>query len=138
MLDREFNHEAYQQYLGEHKLMGSRCQNCNAFHLPPRSICPNCYEEHMVWEEANGHGVLVAFTTVHVAPSAMMEAGYGRDNPYCVGVVRLDNGAAISAQITGVDPQHPEQIVIGSQLKSIFIDRGSETDRRTFLAFELA
>ena len=60
------------------------------------------------WEELGGRGKLVAFTTIHIAPTAMIEAGYSRDNPYCTGIVRLAEGPAISAQILGVDPTKPE------------------------------
>ena len=37
----------------------------------------------------------------------MIEAGYGRDNPYCSGIVKLKDGVSISAQILGVDVDHP-------------------------------
>ena len=77
-------------------------------------MCPSCFGADMLLEEMSGDGKLIAFTTVHIAPTAMIEAGYGRQNPYCVGVVRLAEGPAISAQIVGVDPISPEEIRIGT------------------------
>ena len=67
----------------------------------------------------------------------MIEAGYGRENPHCSGIVALDNGLSISAQILGVDPLNPDKIKIGSPVKAVFIDRGEGEQKETFLAFEL-
>jgi hypothetical protein len=136
MLESAFNDNTFQQYLDGHKLMGSRCQNCGALHLPPRPLCPECYSQDLTWQELNGTGKLEAFTSVYVAPSAMIAAGYGRNNPYCVGVILLDEGPSISAQLVGVDPTQPEQINIGQSLEASFEDRGEGEDRKTFLVFK--
>jgi uncharacterized OB-fold protein len=99
-------------------------------------MCPTCYGEEMAWEEMAGEGELVAFTTVHIAPTAMIDAGYGRDKPYCAGIVRLKEGPAISAQILGVDPTRPDEIEIGTPLHVAFVERGEDEQTRTYLAFE--
>jgi uncharacterized OB-fold protein len=90
----------------------------------------------LAWEELSGDGKLLAFTTVHIAPTVMIEAGYGRENPYCAGIVQLEEGPAISGQILGVDPTRPEEIEIGTPLRVSFIQRGEGEDRRVDLAFE--
>jgi uncharacterized OB-fold protein len=128
--------EAFYQYLGEQKLMGSRCRSCGALHVPPRALCPACYGGELDWEQIGGTGKLVAFTTVHIAPTAMIEAGYGRTNPYCTGIVQLDEGPCISAQITGVDPAAPQEIEVGTPVRVAFVQRGEGEDQRTYLAFE--
>ena len=81
-------------------------------------------------------GKLVAFTTVHIGPTAMIEAGYDRKNPYCVGIVELKDGSRISAQILGVDASRPEDISIGMELRAIFVERGDGGGQRTVLAFQ--
>jgi uncharacterized OB-fold protein len=134
--EREFTSASFYKFIGEHKLMGSRCRSCGALHLPPRPLCPACHGEKLEWIEMSGQGELRAFTAVHIAPTAMIEAGYGQNNPYCSGIVQLDDGPAISAQILGVDPTQPEQISVGMPLKVAFVDRGSDEQKRTFLAFE--
>lgn len=131
-----FTSATFYRFLDEHKLMGSRCKACGALHLPPRPLCPACYGGEMEWEEMSGQGKLVAFTTIHIAPTAMIEAGYGRDKLYCTGIVQLDEGPAISAQIVGVDATHPEQIAIGTPVYATFIERGTEEEKQTVLAFE--
>ena len=84
----------------------------------------------------SGEGKLVAFTTVHIAPTAMIEVGYGRDNPYCTGVVQLDEGPAISAQLVGVDATQPESITIGMPVRVVYVQRGEGEKQRAYLAFE--
>lgn len=136
MSERPFTGEAFYQYLGEQKLMGSRCESCGALHLPPRPLCPACHGDDMDWEQVSGKGKLVAFTTVHIAPTAMIEAGYGRTKPYCTGIVQLDEGPAVSAQITGVDPESPAQIKVGMPVQVAFLCRGEGEEEHTYLAFE--
>jgi uncharacterized OB-fold protein len=67
----------------------------------------------------------------------MIEAGYGRDNPYCSGIVKLNEGPSISAQILGVDVSQPEQIAIGAPLSPVFVKRGEGDESKYFLAFEV-
>jgi uncharacterized OB-fold protein len=99
-------------------------------------MCPACFGEEMAWEEMSGHGKLVAFTTVHIAPTAMLEAGYDRKNPYCAGIVQLAEGPAISAQILGIDASRPEEIGIGMPVHIAFVQRGEGEARQTYLGFE--
>ena len=136
MSHKDFDGTSFYEYLSEQKLMGSRCKSCGALHLPPRALCPACYGEDMEWEEMDGRGKLVAFTSVHIAPTAMIEAGYDRKNPYCAGIVQLAEGPAISAQILGVDPARPQEIEIGTPLRVAFVQRGEGEQARTYLAFE--
>jgi uncharacterized OB-fold protein len=136
MADKEFTGTSFYQFLAENHLMGSRCRSCGMLHVPPRAMCPACYAEEMEWVEMSGEGELLAFTSVYIAPTAMIEAGYDRKNPYCTGVVQLAEGPAISAQILGVDPTRPEEIKIGTPLRIAFVQRGEGEQARTYLAFE--
>jgi uncharacterized OB-fold protein len=99
-------------------------------------MCANCFGSEVMLEEMSGTGELIAFTTVHIAPTAMIEAGYDRNNPYCAGIVRLAEGPAISGQILGVDPMQPDQIEIGMSVRATFIERTSGDRTGVFLAFE--
>ena len=136
MNNTDFTSTSFNEYLKQKKLMGVRCQSCGTLFLPPRPICTNCYGEDLSWEELSGEGELAAFTTIHIAPTAMIAAGYGRDNPYCSGIVNLKDGVSISAQILGVDVAHPENIIIGSKLEVEFLDRQVGDETQTFLAFK--
>ena len=134
--DQVFTEAAFRSFLAKHQLMAARCQACGGLYLPPRPLCPDCFGMDMAWEPLSGQGELAAFTAVHIAPTAMIEAGYDRDNPYVAGVVRLAEGPSISAQILGMDARHPDQIAIGASLRAVYVERGEGDAQRTFLAFE--
>jgi uncharacterized OB-fold protein len=138
MEDRNFTSTSFYRFLSEEKLMGSRCTSCEARYLPPRALCPACYSEHMEWVEMPAEGRLVAYTTIHIAPTDMIAAGYGRENPYCAGIVELADGTRISAQILGVPASQPEEIAVGTPLKAAFVKRGEGEKERTYLAFTVS
>ena len=137
MAEDNFTQMGFKAYLSEHKLMGSTCKSCGTNFLPPRSLCTACYGEEMEWVELEGVGQLVAFTTIHIAPTAMIEAGYGRDNPYCTGIVKLADGLSISAQIVAVDVSKPETIKVGMPVKLEFTERGEGDKKETFILFRV-
>ncbi len=136
MAEETFTQADFAARLAEHRLMAARCQACGALYLPPRPLCPACYGTDLAWEALSGEGKLAAFTAIYIAPTAMIEAGYGRDNPYVTGIVQLAEGPSISAQILGVDARQPDQIAIGTPLRAAFVERGDGDTQRTFLAFE--
>jgi uncharacterized OB-fold protein len=134
-LVRPFTAASFNQYLAEHKLMGTRCPMCDAVYLPPRAICLQCHGEALEWVELSGHGRLAAFTSIYVGPSAMVAEGFDRNNPYVSGIVETDAGAKISARILGVDARQPDVAWIGTPLVVTFVDRGEGDTKSTVLAF---
>ena len=138
MEQRPFSDIAFGQYLREEKLMGSRCKGCGARFVPPRPICVECYSSHMEWVEMKGTGKLAAFTCITVAPPFMIAQGYNRKNPYCSGVVDLDEGGRVDARIEGLDPADPESIKVGTPMKAKFLHREDTDMPVTYLAFEPA
>ena len=112
--ERAISDNSYEQYLKEGRLMGSTCTTCNALYVPPRTLCTDCHGTSLFWTEVSGRGRLVAFTMIAICPPAMIASGYGRDNPYCSGVVELDEGPRVAARIVGVDIQNPDAIVLGT------------------------
>jgi len=135
MDDRPFSDISFDKYLNEDKLMGCRCKQCNALSVPPRPICINCHSTEMIWEQMSGKGQLSAFTCIAIGPSFMRAEGYDRHNPYCSGVVALEEGARVDARIEGVDTKKPENINVGLPLSVKFLHRG---EHKTYLAFEPA
>lgn len=116
--------------------MASRCPKCEMTFLPPRPLCPCCFEAKMEWQELKGKGKLSAFTVIYVAPTLMVAQGYGRANPYCVGIVELEEGPRISARLVGVDPKRPEEIKIGMPLTVDFLETGEGAEKKVSLAFK--
>lgn len=136
MEERPFSDISYEQYLNEEKLMGSRCKECGAVFVPPRPVCITCYQPNMQWVEMKGIGKLAAFTCITIAPPFMIEQGYNRKNPYCSGVVELNEGGRVDARIEGVDAANPESITVGMPLRVKFLHRGEGDKGITYLAFE--
>jgi uncharacterized OB-fold protein len=77
----------------------------------------------MEWAEMKGNGKLAAFTSIAVGPTCTIEEGYDRNNPYVVGIVKLDEGPKISARIRGLDAKNPESIKVGTPLTVEFPDQ---------------
>jgi len=136
MGERPINDISYEQFLNEEKLMGSLCKECGKKYFPPRLICAKCYSTEAEWVEFKGSGKLVAFTCISVGPPFMVKEGYDRKNPYCSGVVELEEGVRTAARIEGVDSTKPETIKIGTPLSVEFLHRGEGEETKTFLAFK--
>lgn len=136
MEEKPFSDITYEQYLKEEKLMGSRCQDCDARYVPPRSICIKCFSSDMDWVEMKGKGRLAAFTCITIAPPFMIAQGYNRNNPYISGVVELEEGGRVDARIEGLDPNKPEEIKVGMPLKVKYLHTEVGEEKDTYLAFE--
>ena len=133
---RPFTAASFNHYLGEHKLMGVRCPTCDQLYVPPRGICPACHSDQLEWVELSGEGTVAAFTVINIAPTLMIEEGYGRDNPYYAGVVELAEGSKVSARLLGFDAQNPSLDIIGTPVTVAFVEHGEGEDTKTYLAFK--
>ena len=112
-----FNATAFYNHLKDDKrLVGVKCQDCGHLSPEPRPMCPECHGANMEWHRFSGKAKLSTFTCISIVPVAMAEKGYGRDNPYCSGIVTLEEGPRISARITGVDGNNPQSIKTGMDL----------------------
>ncbi|MDO9087923.1 MAG: Zn-ribbon domain-containing OB-fold protein [Anaerolineaceae bacterium] len=132
MSDNNFMINGYFENINNKKLIGAKCSNCGKIHLPPRVFCDECKSQSFEQIELTGEAELKAYSVVYVPTSKMVEAGYGRENPNCVGIVKMSEGPMLSAEILGLDISHPEMIKIGAPLKAKFLERGE----KIVLAFE--
>ena len=123
--------------MDEGKLMGSRNRETGEVFVPPRPIDPKTHGEEMEWIELSGRGKLAAFTSVYIGTTAMIDAGYDRTKPYVAGIVELEEGPRISAQLLGVDGKQPDINWIGRAVQASFIERGEGEKQRAYLAFEI-
>jgi uncharacterized OB-fold protein len=129
--------EEYLKKLGENILAGSVSKTGGHSFFPPKPIDPTTGSMDMEWIRFSGEGTLETFTIVYIAPTAMIQAGYGRDNPYCVGIVRVKEGPLVSARIAGVDVLHPETIRIGSEVRLGFETLGSDGNTKALPVFRV-
>lgn len=137
-MENQFTVYAFNQYLREHRLMGSQDISTGEMFLPPRPLNPKDYSTDMEWIEFSGKGELQAFTSIHINSTQMIEAGYDRTNPCVVGVVKTAEGPSISGLIVGLNGKNPQSLKIGTPLKVRFIDQGEGETGKTLLAFEPA
>jgi hypothetical protein len=133
--ERPMSDISYQAYLADERIMGSRCSSCGERFVPPRPLCPSCRSFDMVWEEMPQTGKLAAFTCITVPPPALAAQGYGRDNPYCSGVVELDGGMRVVAMIEGVQAEKPQTINVGLPLQAVFRHSSPDGGGQTELLF---
>jgi hypothetical protein len=139
MATPEITGASFYNFLAEGKVMGTRCTKSGELFMPPQPLCPSCMStQDMEWVEFSGKGKLAAFSVVTVGSTMMIQAGFDFKNPYCAGIVELEEGPKMSGQIFGVDVSKPESIKIGTPVKAKFVERGEGDKKRTYLAFEVA
>ena len=98
-----------------YNLTGTACGNCGHVFFPKRSLCPEC--RHLSVGKLKdtrfaGTGTVETFTRVHQPPDE-----FAQDAPYLLGIVRLDEGPRVTAQIVDVDP---DEIRIGTRVEARF------------------
>jgi hypothetical protein len=135
MPEARFNDISYQRFLEQQKLMGCRCRSCGARYVPPRPLCTQCYGSDLEWIAYSGRGRLAAFTCIRVVPPLMQGWGYGRQKPYCSGVVELDEGGRVVALIDDVDPTRPQDITVGMPVAVKYLRQEAGESVQTMLAF---
>jgi uncharacterized OB-fold protein len=81
-----------------YRLEASRCQKCKKIHFPKRLICQDCGGEKFEQIRLGRTGKLVSYTVIHIAPSQFSDQA-----PYAVGIVELDEGVRLLAQIADSD-----------------------------------
>jgi uncharacterized OB-fold protein len=82
-----------------YRFEAGRCRACAKVAFPPRVVCPSCRGEDFEPVVLSDQGKLVTWTVLHVAPR-----GFAGQTPYIVGIVELDGGVRVTAQIVDVDP----------------------------------
>ena len=92
-------------------LVGEQCHHCGVNIFPPRDVCPECAQEAKELYRFSGKGEVFSYAAVFDAP-----AGYEGTTPYTVGLVKLEEGPLVTAQLTDVDNDGVE---IGMQVEMV-------------------
>ncbi len=131
--NRAFTAASFNNYLAPEKtLVGVRCLACGTLSPEPRPMCYSCHGRDMEWYEFSGRGKLSTFTCISIVPARMSEKGYGRDKPYCTGIVTLEEGPRLSALIVGVDAANPDDIKTGAEMVLDLAEVDSESPSPVF------
>lgn len=80
---------------GRYRLEAGKCTKCSAVQFPKRLICPECGNRNFETIILNRYGKVLTYTVIHVAPSQFSDQA-----PYPVGIIELDEGVKLLAQIT--------------------------------------
>ena len=135
VVENRFYSPAYHRAISEKRLIGAKCNACNAVTVPPKAVCPECRAGEVSVVDLKGVGTLAAYTVIYVAPPMMVEEGFHPKNPYCSGIVKLEEGPKITARILGVDLTRPDRIKVGTPVKVEYVEAEHEGVKRTYLAF---
>jgi uncharacterized OB-fold protein len=79
-------------------LTGVECEDCGRRFLSERQICRNCGSTSVNSVQLSDRGSLLTHTVIRHPPSPFVG-----EEPYVVGVVELDDGARVLANIVGLD-----------------------------------
>lgn len=96
-----------------YNLVGRHCRTCDTKYFPPVPLCPKCRRKSdLVDFQFSGLGKIYSYTTVTEPPS-----GFADLAPYVLGIIRLDEGPLVLAQIAEAKP---EDLKIGNSVQVVF------------------
>jgi len=82
----------------QHRLLIQRCAECGRLRHPPGPRCPNCGSYEWNALEASGRGSVYSFVVNHYPQVPAF------DYPLAVGLIELEEGTRLVADIVGIDP----------------------------------
>jgi len=97
--------------LKEGKLLIQRCKSCGDLHHPPGPVCPQCHSFDWDTVEASGQGTVYSFVVMHYPEVPPF------DHPNPIGLVELQEGVRVIAQLVGVKPG---EVQIGQKVQVEF------------------
>lgn len=106
----KLTHRQFNEALKGDKLLGLECKHCGEMNVPPRKVCLACASEDLEVVELSGKGSVETFTVVRVPPE-------GREAPYVVGMVSLDEGPWVVCNILGLEPDQAKMDLIGRRVR---------------------
>jgi len=95
-----------------YRLEAARCTSCSEVCYPPRLACPRCRSRKLEPTVLADEGKILTYTVIRVGPSRFAEL-----TPYAVGVVALEGGVQIMAQIADCDF---EKLAVGQRVRLEF------------------
>jgi len=107
----------------QHRLLIQRCKQCGTLRHPPRPMCAECrsYEWDVV--DASGRGTVYSFVVNHYPQVPAF------DYPLAVGLIQLEEGTRLVANVIGVDPS---EIQIGTPVEVEWVDHDPDLSLPAF------
>lgn len=99
----------------EGRLVMQKCANCGTVNFHPKPWCIECGSRDLEWTDIKPKGTVYSYTISHTI--AMNFPGWKDDLPVLLGLIDLDDGARMYAQVTHCSP---EDIHIGMRVSAYF------------------
>jgi len=106
---RPFTIESFYKFVGEGKLMATKCNNCGTVILPPRPACSKCLSKDLQWIPVGNECRLLTYTMIHVSPKE-----FESKVPYALGIVKFDEGGQLLGMIRGIEA---DKLQVGMAMK---------------------
>ena len=90
--------KAWRTYPQVYRLEAARCRKCGKIHFPPRLICSKCRGRDFERFNMKRTGKVVTHTIIRTPSDE-----FSGQAPFAVGVIELDGGGRLTAQIADVD-----------------------------------
>jgi len=120
----------YLQLGDDPHLVANECSSCGALFFDRRNACANCGAHDFGTRRLANDGVLRAFTIVHRASPDVQV-------PYVSGIVHLDGGGVVKANIVGINPE-PASLSLGMKVKLTTFRIGTDSAGTEAVAFAYA
>jgi uncharacterized OB-fold protein len=108
-------------------LIANECGACGALFFDRRNACANCGGRAFGGRRLANDGVLRAFTIVHRATPDVKV-------PYVSGIIDLDGGGVVKANIVGVDPD-PASVTLGMKVTLTTFPIGTDSEGTEAVSF---
>jgi uncharacterized protein len=126
-MSRQVPYVSYLSLGSEPHLTAHECGGCGALFLDRRNACANCGGRGFGSRSLANTGALRAFTIVH-------RASPGVTVPYVSGIVDVDGGGVVKANIVGISPE-PASLTLGMRLRLTTFPAGTDSDGTEAIAF---
>lgn len=84
-----------------YRLEAAQCNKCFNISFPEKFSCPECGSRDFKTIKLSGKGKISTHTIIRIAPE-----GFNDQVPYGMGIIEMDEGPRIMAQITDCDPEN--------------------------------
>ena len=108
-------------------LVANECESCGALFFDRRNACANCGRREFRSRRLANEGVVRAFTIVHRATPDVAV-------PYVSGIVDLDGGGVVKANIVGIDPE-PASVALGMKVRLTTFPIGTDAEGTQAVSF---
>jgi len=93
--------EPFWQSARRHQLQIQKCVPCDRFIHHPRTLCPTCFGDELIWEPVSGNGVVLTWSVAHRAQHPAFKARV----PFPIVVADMAEGFRMVANVDGIEAE---------------------------------